>query len=159
MEVSPTTISTITDKVLGLVGEWQNRPLEAIYPIIYLDALFVNIRREGKIENVAVYNVLAVNLEGHRQVLGYWIGEGAGEGAKFWLTVLSDLQSRGVKDVFIACVDGLNGFGEAIGSIFPKARVQRCIIHTIRTQCTKSVPRPANSSLLTSNLTTIERVA
>jgi transposase-like protein len=131
--VSPTTLSTITDKVLGLVGEWQNRPLEPIYPMLYLDAIFVNIRREGKIENVAVYNVLAVNLEGHRQVLGHWIGEGVGEGAKFWLTVLTDLQSRGVKDVFIACVDGLNGFAEAIATIFPKARVQRCIIHQIRT--------------------------
>lgn len=133
IEVSPTTVSTITDKVLGLVAEWQNRPLEAIYPILYLDAIFVNIRREGKSESGAVYNVLAVNLEGHRQVLGHWIGEGSGEGAKFWLSVLTDLQSRGVKDVFIACVDGLNGFGEAIATIFPKARVQRCIIHQIRT--------------------------
>jgi transposase-like protein len=131
VELSPTTISNITDKVMNLVVEWQNRPLEAVYPIVYLDAIHINMRREGKVENIAVYNVLAVNLDGHRDVLGHWIGDG-GEGAKFWLSVLSDLASRGVKDILIACVDGLNGFGEAINAIFPKTVVQRCVIHQIR---------------------------
>jgi putative transposase len=131
IEVSPTTISNITDKVMSLVVEWQNRPLEAVYPIVYLDAIHINMRKEGKVENIAVYNVLAVNSEGHRDVLGHWIGDG-GEGSKFWLSVLTDLQNRGVKDVLIACVDGLNGFKEAIEAIFPKARVQRCVIHQIR---------------------------
>ncbi len=131
VELSPTTISNITDKVMNLVVEWQNRPLEAVYPIVYLDAIHINMRREGKVENIAVYNVLAVNPDGHRDVLGHWIGDG-GEGAKFWLSVLSDLATRGVKDILIACVDGLNGFGEAINAIFPKTVVQRCVIHQIR---------------------------
>lgn len=131
VEISATTISAITDKVMSLVQEWQNRPLETIYPIIFLDAIHVNIRREGKVENTAVYNVLGVNLEGHRDVLGHWIGDG-GEGAKYWLSVLTDLQTRGVKDVFIACVDGLNGFSEAIQAIFPRTLIQRCVIHQIR---------------------------
>lgn len=131
IEVSAATISSITDKVMGLVQEWQSRPLEAIYPIIYLDAIHINIRREGKVENTAVYNVLGVNVEGHRDVLGHWVGEG-GEGAKFWLSVVTDLQVRGVKDIFIACVDGLSGFSEAIQAIFPRTLIQRCIIHQIR---------------------------
>ena len=131
INVSPDTISKITDKVWPLVEAWQNRPLASIYAILYLDAIHIKLKREGKIENVAVYNVLGVDLEGKREILGHWIGEG-GEGANFWLSVITDLQNRGVQDVFIASVDGLSGFSEAIHAIFPQAKVQRCVIHQIR---------------------------
>jgi transposase-like protein len=131
IKVSPDTISKITDKVWPLVEEWQNRPLAPVYAVLFLDALHIKLKRNGKIENVAVYNVLGVDLEGKRDILGHWIGEG-GEGANFWLSVITDLQNRGVQDVFIAAVDGLSGFSDAIHSVFPKTRVQRCIIHQIR---------------------------
>src|SRR5215212_8810262 len=131
VEVSADTISAITDKVWPLVEAWQNRPLAAIYPIIYLDALHLKLRREGRVESVAVYIVLGVDLEGHRDVLGHWLGDG-GEGANFWLSVITDLQARGVEDIFIACIDGLTGFKEAIHAIFPQTEIQRCIIHLIR---------------------------
>ena len=137
VSASPGTISAVTDKVKGEVQAWQNRPLEAIYPIIFLDALHLSIRRNGKVSNTAVYVVLGVNTQGYRDILGHWIGEG-GEGANFWLSVVTDLQSRGVQDVFISCVDGLNGFKEAIHAVFPKTIVQRCIIHQIRS-CLKYV--------------------
>lgn len=129
--LSPTTVSKITDKVTHLVQAWQQRPLAAIYPFLYLDAIHVKIRRNGRVSNTAVYVVMAVDLEGQRDILGHWIGDG-GEGANFWLSVITDLQSRGVEDVFIACVDGLEGFSEAIAAVFPRATVQRCIIHQIR---------------------------
>ena len=131
VDVSAGTISAITDKVWPLVEAWQNRPLAAIYPIVYLDALHIKLRREGKIENVAVYVVLGIDLEGHRDVLGHWIGDGA-EGANFWLSVLTDLQNRGVEDIFIASIDGLTGFKDAILSVFPQTLIQRCVIHQIR---------------------------
>jgi putative transposase len=131
IDVSPDTISKITDKVWPLVEQWQNRPLAKMYAILFLDALHIKLKRNGKVENVAVYNVLGVDLEGHREILGHWIGDG-GEGANFWLSVITDLQNRGVQDVFIAAVDGLSGFSDAIHSVFPKTRVQRCIIHQIR---------------------------
>jgi transposase-like protein len=131
VEVSANTISTITDKVWSLVEAWQNRPLAAIYPIVYLDALHLKLRREGKIENVAVYVVLGIDLDGHRDVLGHWVGEGA-EGANFWLSVVTDLQNRGVEDIFIACIDGLTGFKDAIQAVFPQTHIQSCIIHQIR---------------------------
>jgi len=131
IDVSPDTISAITDKVWPLVERWHNRPLAPIYTILYLDALHIKLKRDGKIATVAVYNVLGVDLEGHREILGHWIGDGA-EGGSFWLSVITDLQNRGVKDVFLAAIDGLTGFKEAITSVFPKARVQRCIIHQIR---------------------------
>lgn len=131
IEVSPATVSKITDKVWSLVEDWQNRPLASIYPIIYLDGIHLKIRRDGKVENTAVYVVLGIDLNGHRDVLGHWVGYGS-EGSNFWLTVLSDLQARGVEDVYIACVDGLTGFSDAIESIFPKTAVQRCIVHQIR---------------------------
>jgi len=124
VEVSPTAISNITDKIQPLVEAWQNRPLAQCYAIIYLDAIFVKLRREGKVENVAVYNVLGVDLEGKRDILGHWIGEGMGEGAKFWLSVISELKARGVGDILIACVDGLNGFSEAIHAIYPCSQGQ-----------------------------------
>ena len=131
IEVSATTISAITDKVWPLVEEWQNRTLEKVYPIVFLDALHVKLRQEGKVVNTAVYNVLGVDLDGHRDILGHWLGSG-NEGANFWLSVITDLQTRGVEDIFIACVDGLSGFSDAIHAVFPQALVQRCIIHQIR---------------------------
>jgi putative transposase len=131
VEVSPTTLSAITDKVWGLVEEWQNRSLASIYPIVYLDALHIKLRREGKVENNAVYTVLGVDVEGHRDILGHWVGDGS-ESSNFWLSVITDLQSRGVKDIFIACMDGLSGFKEAVLAVFPQTQIQRCIIHQIR---------------------------
>ena len=131
LDISAGTISTITEQVWPLVEEWQNRPLDKIYPIIYLDAIHIKLRQEGKVENVAVYIVPGVDLAGHRDVLGHWVSDGA-EGANFWLSVISDLHSRGVEDIFIACVDGLAGFEEAIRAVFPRTQVQRCIIHQIR---------------------------
>jgi len=131
IEITPTAISTITDKVWTQVEAWQSRPLAAIYPIVYLDALHLKLRRDGKVANTAIYIVLGVDLEGHRDVLGHWVGDG-GEGANFWLSVVNDLQSRGVHDIFIACVDGLPGFKAAIHAIFPCTYIQRCVIHQVR---------------------------
>jgi len=131
IDVSPSTISAITEKVWPLVEAWQSRRLEKVYPLVFLDAIHVNLKREGRIENTAVYIVLAVDLTGRKDVLGHWIGDGA-EGAKFWTNVLGQLQARGMEDVLIACVDGLNGFKEAIHAVFPKARLQRCVLHQIR---------------------------
>jgi transposase-like protein len=131
MDVSATTISTITDKVWELVEAWQSRPLAAVYPIIYLDALHVKLRRDGHIDNTAIYIVLGIDLDGRRDVLGHWVGDGA-EGAKFWLSVITELQARGVQDIFIACMDGLTGFRDAVLSVFPKTLIQRCIVHQIR---------------------------
>lgn len=131
VEVSAQTISTVTDKVWSLVEAWQNRPLATHYPIVYLDAIHLKLRRDGRVQNTAVYIVLGVDLAGQRDVLGHWVGDG-GEGANFWLSVVSDLQGRGVQDIFIACVDGLAGFSEAIRAVFPKTQVQRCVIHQVR---------------------------
>ena len=131
VDVSPSLISKVTDKVWETVEAWQNRPLDAVYPIIYLDALHLKIRQNGKVINTAVYAVLAVDLNGHRDVLGHWVSDGA-EGANFWLSVITDLQNRGVQDIFIACMDGLTGFSDAVHAVFPKTEIQRCIIHQIR---------------------------
>ena len=131
VEVSPATVSAITDKVWGLVEAWQSRPLASTYAIVYLDAIHIKLRRESRVENTAVYIVLGVDMEGHRDVLGHWIGDG-GEGANFWLSVITDLQNRGVKDILIACMDGLTGFKEAILAVFPDTEIQRCVIHQIR---------------------------
>jgi putative transposase len=131
VDVSPTTLSAITDKVWGLVEEWQNRSLASIYPIVYLDAIHIKLRRESKVENIAVYTVLGVDVEGHRDILGHWVGDGS-ESSNFWLSVITDLQTRGVKDIFIACLDGLSGFKEAVLAVFPQTQIQRCIIHQIR---------------------------
>jgi len=130
VEVSPTLISNVTDEVLEEVRAWQNSALEPIYALVYLDALMVKARDSGRIENKAIYVVLGVNLEGRKEVLGLWAGQH--EGAKFWLQVLTELQNRGVKDILIACVDGLKGFPEAIETMFPKAEVQLCIVHMVR---------------------------
>ena len=131
IDVSPDTISAITDKIWPLVEAWQNRPLATAYAIVYLDAIHIKLKKDSKIANVAVYNVLGVDLEGHREPLGHWIGDG-GEGANFWLSVVTDLQTRGVQDIFIAAIDGLTGFKDAIQSVFLETKVQRCVIHQIR---------------------------
>jgi putative transposase len=130
VEVSAGLISEVTDAVAEEVKVWQSRPLEPLYPILYLDALFVKMRQEGRIENRAVYVAIGVNLEGRKEVLGLWTN--ATEGAKFWLSVLTDLRNRGVKDLFIVCVDGLKGFPQAIESVYPQAQVQSCIVHLVR---------------------------
>lgn len=130
-EVSPALISKITDKVMEGVQEWQARPLEDIYPVVFLDAIHYKIRQDSKVVSKAAYTCLGITCEGKLDVLGLWIGEA--EGAHFWLTVLSELKARGVKDILIACVDGLKGFPEAIASAFPQTQVQLCIVHQIRT--------------------------
>ena len=129
-EVSPALITRVTDAVLDEVTAWQNRELSAVYPIVYLDAIHLKIRTDGRVQNRAVYLALAVNLEGQKELLGLWIGEA--EGAKFWLNVLTELNNRGVEDILIAAVDGLTGFPEAISSVFPKTEVQLCIVHMVR---------------------------
>ena len=129
-EVSPSLISKVTDAVLDEVKEWQNRPLDAVYPVVYLDAIHLKIRTSGRVTNRAVYLALGINLEGNKELLGLWIGEA--EGSKFWLGILNELQNRGVQDILIAAVDGLKGFPDAIESVFPKTEVQLCIVHMIR---------------------------
>jgi len=130
VEVSPALISKVTDAVLDEVVAWQNRPLDAVYPIVYLDALHLKIRTDGRVQTRAVYVALGVTMAGNKDLLGMWIGEA--EGAKFWLNVLTELSNRGVRDILITSVDGLTGFPEAIGSVFPKAEVQLCIVHMVR---------------------------
>jgi putative transposase len=130
VEVSPALISDITDGVMEQAKAWQNRPLEAFYPVVFLDALFVKMRHEGRVENRAVFVALGINLEGQKEALGLWTG--AGEGAKFWLGVLTELRNRGVRDIYVVCVDGLRGFPQAIESVFPQAQVQLCIVHLVR---------------------------
>jgi transposase-like protein len=129
-ELSHTVLSQITDRVIPQVKAWQNRPLESVYCIVWLDAMHYKVRSEGKVTHKALYNILGINRDGHKQVLGTYISES--EGANFWLQVLSDLQNRGLEDILIACIDNLRGFSEAILSVFPKAEVQSCIIHQIR---------------------------
>jgi len=130
VEVSPTLISNVTDAVLEEVRTWQGRPLETVYPIVFLDALVVKMREEGTVQNRAVYVAIAITMEGHKEVLGLW--SSAHEGAKFWLGVLTELKTRGVEDIFIACVDGLKGFPQAIETAYPKTTVQLCIVHMVR---------------------------
>ncbi|OXC79388.1 IS256 family transposase [Caballeronia sordidicola] len=129
-EVSPTLISAVTDAVSEEVKLWQGRPLDALYPIIYLDCIHVKVRDSGAVRTKAVYLAIGVNMDGHKEVLGLWIAQT--EGAKFWLQVVTELKTRGVQDIFIACVDGLKGFPEAIEAVYPKAAVQLCIVHMVR---------------------------
>lgn len=128
--VSPSLISEVTDGVVEQVRAWQNRPLDPFYGVIFLDALYVKMRHEGRVENRAVYVAIGINLEGKKDVLGLWTSNT--EGAKFWLNVLTELRNRGVKDAYLFCVDGLKGFPQAIESIYPKAQVQLCIVHMVR---------------------------
>ena len=129
-EISAGLVSQVTESVLEKVIEWQNRPLEAIYPVIYMDCIVVKIRQDKQIINKAIYLVLGINMDGHKELLGMWISEN--EGAKFWLSVLTELKNRGVQDVMVACIDGLKGFPEAISAIYPKTQVQLCIVHMVR---------------------------
>jgi putative transposase len=130
VDVSPGLISEVTDAVLDEVKAWQSRPLESMYPVLYLDALMVKMRHEGRVENRAVFVAIGVDEEGQKDVLGLW--SAANEGAKFWLSVMTELKNRGLRDVYIVCTDGLRGFPQAIESVFPQAQVQTCIVHLIR---------------------------
>lgn len=129
-EVSAPLISKVTDAVIERVVEWQSRPLDAVYPIVYLDCIVVKIRQDKQVINKAIYLALGVNMEGHKELLGMWLSEN--EGAKFWLNVLTELQNRGVKDILIACVDGLKGFPDAINTVYPQTQIQLCIVHMVR---------------------------
>ena len=130
VEISPTTISNITDKVISVAAEWQARPLSAVYAIVFFDAIHYHVRHEGKVVNKAAYTCLGVDLKGRKDVLGLWVGEN--EGAHYWLGIMNELKNRGVDDILIACVDGLKGFPEAINSAFPKTETHLCIVHMIR---------------------------
>jgi putative transposase len=130
VEVSPTLISQVTDAITDEVKQWQNRLLDEVYPIVYLDALRVRVRHNGHVINKAVYLGIGINVEGTKEILGMWTAEN--EGAKFWLHVVTELRNRGVKDIFIACVDGLKGFPEAIEAVFPQTQVQLCVVHMVR---------------------------
>src|ERR671916_1971319 len=130
VEASPSLISTVTDAVLDEVRAWQSRPLDAVYPILYLDALQVKVKNQGRVTNKAIYIAFGVNLQGLKEVLGIWAAET--EGAKFWMQVVTELKNRGVQDIFISCVDGLKGFPEAIEAVFPQAQVQLCLVHLVR---------------------------
>jgi len=129
-QVSPDLISTVTDAVLDEVRAWQSRPLDALYPIVYLDALQVKVKSDGRVQNKAIYLAIGINVQGHKEVLGLWAAQN--EGAKFWLGVVTELKNRGVQDIFIACVDGLKGFPEAIEAVFPQTQVQLCLVHLVR---------------------------
>ena len=130
LDVSPATISRVTDKIMPLLQEWRSRPLERVYPFVWLDAIHYKVRHEGRVVNRAVYCIIGLNQEGYKDLIGMYIGEN--EGAKFWLQVLTDLQNRGVEDIFIASIDNLTGFADAIESIFPQTEVQLCVVHQIR---------------------------
>jgi putative transposase len=129
-EVSHSLISKVTEAVIDEVTAWQSRPLNEIYPILYLDCIVIKCHQDKRVINKAVYVALGINCEGRKELIGLWISEN--EGAKFWLSVLTELNNRGVKDIFIACVDGLTGFPEAINTVFPKTKIQLCIVHLMR---------------------------
>ena len=129
-EISPTLVSRVTSAVMEQVIEWQSRPLDAIYPIVYLDCIVVKVRQDKRVINKSIFLALGINLEGHKELMGLWIAEN--EGAKFWLNVLTELQQRGVEDILIACVDGLKGFPDAINAVFTKTHIQLCIVHMVR---------------------------
>lgn len=137
VDLSPTLVSNITDRILPQVEQWQNRPLQQVYAVVFMDAIHYKVRQDNAIVNKASYMVIGIDLEGHKDVLGMWIGKH--ESSKFWLGVLNDLKSRGVKDILINCVDNLNGFSEAIAAVYPQTDVQKCIVHQIRNSM-KHVP-------------------
>jgi putative transposase len=130
VEISASLVSEVTDAIVEEVQQWQSRPLEPLYPVVYLDALFVKMRQDGRVENRAVYVAIGIRMDGNKEVLGLWTSKT--EGAKFWLTILTELRNRGLQDIFIACVDGLKGFPEAIESMYPHTLVQLCIVHMVR---------------------------
>ena len=129
-QLSEQTISNITEAIMDKAKEWQNRPLEAIYPIVFMDATVLKIRVDRVVKNIAAYIMLGITLEGKKEILGIWIGEN--ETSKYWLTLLNELKNRGVEDILIFAIDGLNGFNQAIQAVYPKAEIQRCIVHQIR---------------------------
>jgi putative transposase len=129
-DISAGLVSQVTNSVLEKMVEWQSRPLDAVYPIVYLDCIVLKIRQDKRVINKAIYLVLGINIEGHKERLGMWVSEN--EGAKFWLSVLTDLQNRGVEHILIACVDGLKGFPDAINTVYPEAKIQLCIVHMVR---------------------------
>jgi len=130
VDVSAATISAVTDRIMPQITEWRSRPLESLYTILFLDGMFFKARQDGKVITKVLYNIMGINQTGYKEILGFYASES--EGAHFWLTVLNDLKARGVQDIIIACVDGLNGFPEAINSVFPKTEIQLCVIHQIR---------------------------
>lgn len=130
IEVSPTLISNVTNKIVPLIKEWQNRPLQSVYSVVFLDAIHFKVKQDGAIVNKAAYMVIGIDLDGNKDVLGMWIGEN--ESAKFWLSVLNELKNRGVQDILIICVDNLTGFSQAISACYPKTEIQKCIVHQIR---------------------------
>lgn len=136
VDVSPTLISNVTNKLLPLIREWQSRPLESVYPVVFMDAIHFKVRQEGMVTNKAAYMIIGINMEGMKDVLGIWIGET--ESAKFWLSVLNELRNRGVEDILICSVDNLKGFSEAINACFPDTEIQKCIVHQVR-NCTRYV--------------------
>ncbi|HFT1943846.1 TPA: IS256 family transposase, partial [Escherichia coli O157] len=129
-DVSPALVSKVTDAVMEQVVEWQNRPLDAVYPIVYLDCIVLKVRQDSRVINKSVFLALGINIEGQKELLGMWLAEN--EGAKFWLNVLTELKNRGLNDILIACVDGLKGFPDAINTVYPEARIQLCIVHMVR---------------------------
>ena len=130
VEISATMISNVTDEVIDEVKIWQSRPLDKVYPIVYLDALSIKVQEDRRVSNKSFYLALGVNCDGEKELLGMWVSQN--EGAKFWLSVLTELKNRGVEDIFIACVDGLTGFPDAIEAVYPKTQVQLCIVHMVR---------------------------
>ena len=130
MDISHDTLSSITERIMPLIKEWQSRPLDELYCIVWMDAIHYKVKEQGKVKSRAVYNILGINKEGKKDLLGVYVSEN--EGANFWLSVLTDLNNRGVKDMLIACIDNLNGFEQAINAIFPKTEVQSCVVHQIR---------------------------
>lgn len=129
-DISHTVLSQITDRILPEIKLWQSRPLESVYPIVWLDAMHFKVKNNGRVEHKALYNILGVNADGHKEILGMYVSES--EGANFWLSVLTDLDNRGLKDILIACTDNLSGFSEAILSVYPKTEIQSCVVHQIR---------------------------
>lgn len=129
-DVSPALVSKVTDAVMEQVTEWQNRPLDAVYPIVYLDCIVLKVRQDSRVINKSEFLALGINIEGQKELLGMWLAEN--EGAKFWLNVLTELKNRGLNDILIACVDGLKGFPDAINTVYPEARIQLCIVHMVR---------------------------
>lgn len=130
VDVSAATISAVTDKLVPMIAEWRSRPLDSVWPIIFLDAMFFKVKQDNKVNTRVLYNIMGINQEGRKEILGFYTCES--EGAHFWLGVLNDLKTRGVDDILIACIDGLKGFPEAINTAFPKTEVQLCVVHQIR---------------------------
>lgn len=130
MDISATQLSSITDKVIPALNEWRTRPLQSVYAFVYLDCMHYKVRENGRVVTRAIYNILGVDLEGKKDLIGMYVSES--EGAKFWLSVITDLKNRGVEDILIACIDGLKGFPEAIGAVFPLTQIQTCVVHQIR---------------------------